>query len=96
MIAKDGNSADTWIDTDDAPELDAEWWDSAYIYEGDKMIKRGRGRPPLEKPKEAVKIRYDQDVLEAFKASGKGWQTRMNLALRRFLAEHDVSELDQR
>nr|WP_240464770.1 BrnA antitoxin family protein [Modicisalibacter sp. 'Wilcox'] len=35
-------------------------------------------------------------MLEAFRESGKGWQTRMNKALRQFLAEHDVNELDQR
>jgi len=30
----------------------------------------------------------DADVLEAFRATGKGWQTRMNAALREWLKEH--------
>lgn len=95
MIAKKSGTPNTWVDPDDAPDLDENWFKGAHQYKGDKLVKRGRGRPPLEKPKEAVKIRYDQDVLEAFRESGKGWQTRMNLALRQFLAEHDVNELDQ-
>lgn len=38
-------------DTDDAPELDQEWFEHAHRYHGDTLVKRGRGRPPLE-PKE--------------------------------------------
>ncbi len=43
------------------------------------------GRPPLPTPKKAVKLRLDFDVLERWRASGPGWQTRMNDALRRAL-----------
>lgn len=43
------------------------------------------GRPPLAAPKQAVKLRLDPDVLERWRASGPGWQTRMNDALRRAL-----------
>lgn len=46
------------------------------------------GRPKLERPKEQVSIRYDADVLDAFRASGAGWQTRMNDALRDWLNHH--------
>lgn len=98
MIAKDGKSADTWTDPDDAPEIDAKWAKDAYIYEGDKLVKRGRGRPPLPESakKVPVKVRYDQDIVEAFRATGPGWQTRMNKALRQFLAEHSIRELNGR
>lgn len=44
---------------------------------------RRRGRPPLDRPKEAIKLRIDPEVLDHFKASGPGWQTRMNDALRK-------------
>jgi len=47
-----------------------------------------RGRPKLANPKELVSIRYDADVLETFRASGDGWQTRMNDALRDWLLTH--------
>ncbi|MBL8351498.1 MAG: BrnA antitoxin family protein [Burkholderiaceae bacterium] len=41
-----------------------------------------RGRPRLARPKAALTMRVDADVLEAFKASGPGWQTRINALLR--------------
>jgi uncharacterized protein (DUF4415 family) len=44
-----------------------------------------RGRPPVALPKKAVNIRLSQDVLSAFKANGKGWQTRIDDALREWL-----------
>ena len=40
------------------------------------------GRPKTDHPKIAVSLRLDQDVLARFKASGPGWQTRINRALR--------------
>lgn len=47
-----------------------------------------RGRPLSESPKKPVHIRLSPDVLDAFKATGKGWQSRMNAALRDWLKEH--------
>lgn len=44
---------------------------------------RGRGRPLSEAPKETISLRIDQDVLAHFRATGPGWQTRMNDALRK-------------
>lgn len=41
-----------------------------------------RGRPPLARPKAALTMRVDADVLDACKASGPGWQTRINALLR--------------
>jgi uncharacterized protein (DUF4415 family) len=54
-----------------------------------KQLKR-IGRPRLATPKVSVTIRYDQDVIDAFKADGDGWQTRMNHALRDWLRTHRV------
>lgn len=45
-----------------------------------KQLKR-LGRPPKTSPKIAITIRYDREVIEAFKAGGEGGQTRMNDAL---------------
>jgi uncharacterized protein (DUF4415 family) len=47
-----------------------------------------RGRPPLETPKVQLSMRYDADIIETFRASGEGWQTRMNNALRDWLKTH--------
>jgi uncharacterized protein (DUF4415 family) len=46
-------------------------------------IKRARGRPAMERPRKVVSLRMDQDVLERFRATGKGWQSRVNDALRK-------------
>ena len=40
------------------------------------------GRPMLENPKKLVSLRLDTGVLEKFKATGKGWQSRMNEVLK--------------
>ena len=53
-------------------------------------LARKRGRPAGSGVKEQVAIRLDKDILEAFRAQGQGWQTRINQALRRYLAEHPV------
>ncbi|MCC7201024.1 MAG: BrnA antitoxin family protein, partial [Gammaproteobacteria bacterium] len=44
--------------------------------------------PKAAVTKQALTVRYDADVVAAFKATGKGWQTRMNSALREWLKEH--------
>ena len=43
---------------------------------------RGRNKSPT---KEQVALRLDPDVLAAFRASGRGWQTRMNTVLKEWL-----------
>jgi uncharacterized protein (DUF4415 family) len=78
--------ASTWVDPDDAPELTDEHFLRADVYEGRKLVRRGRGRPPLDRPKEAVKLRLSADVLEHFRAGGPGWQTRINRTLERSVA----------
>ena len=70
-----------WIDSDEAPRLEREWFERAEIWEGNKLIRPGRPRKTA--PKEAVSLRLDPDVLEHFRASGPGWQSRINAALRK-------------
>jgi uncharacterized protein (DUF4415 family) len=41
-----------------------------------------RGRPRLTRPKQSVTMRIDADLLEALKATGPGWQTRVNELLK--------------
>jgi len=64
---------------DDAPELTDEQLAEADLYEGDKLIRRGR--PPAAVRKVPVKLRLDPVVIEYFRASGAGWQTRINATL---------------
>ena len=72
-------------DPDTAPELAGEFFEKAHFYVGDKLIRRGRGRPPLGPPKKLVSLRLDQDVIDRFRAGGPGWQSRINAVLRRHL-----------
>jgi uncharacterized protein (DUF4415 family) len=44
-----------------------------------------RGRPKSKNPKVFTGIRFDADVLEGLRATGRGWQTRANDALREWL-----------
>jgi uncharacterized protein (DUF4415 family) len=52
---------------------------------GDLLQPKKTGRPRAFKPKIFTGIRLDADVLEAFRATGSGWQTRMNEALKEWL-----------
>jgi len=71
-----------WTDPDDAPELTREFFRAADVYEGEKLVRRGR--PPAgDRPKQAVKLRLSPDVLDHFRAGGPGWQTRINATLER-------------
>jgi uncharacterized protein (DUF4415 family) len=80
MTAKKRSTPAIWNDHDDAPELTAEFFKSADLYEGSKL--KPRGRPKATTTKEPVKLRLDADVLAALRASGEGWQTRINETLR--------------
>jgi uncharacterized protein (DUF4415 family) len=81
MSKKKNASASTWIDPDDAPHLTREWFETADYYEGDKLIRRGR--PKSDAPKRATSLRLDPDVLDHYRATGPGWQSRINQALRK-------------
>jgi uncharacterized protein (DUF4415 family) len=75
-----GDTKNTWVDPDDAPELDDEWFQKADLMIGDRVIRRGR---PAGSSKNLVSLRLDKEVIEHFRATGPGWQTRMNDALRK-------------
>jgi uncharacterized protein (DUF4415 family) len=73
------------VEYEDIPELTDEFFDRAEIRRGDKLIRRGRGRPRLESPKKLIALRLDPDIVERFRATGPGWQSRINAALREYL-----------
>ncbi|MEN9480025.1 MAG: hypothetical protein RLZZ298_1420 [Pseudomonadota bacterium] len=47
-----------------------------------------RGRPKAAVTKERITIRLSQEVVERFRASGDGWQTRVDAALKDWLKTH--------
>ncbi len=44
--------------------------------------KAKRGRPKSDNPKRQITLRLDAEIIQHFKDSGRGWQTRINSALR--------------
>ena len=83
----------------DAPEATADWFAkarpaaevlSSLLGEAaaKDMLKPKRGRPPSASPKEHVNIRLDADIVQSFRRTGDGWQTRLNNALREWLSAH--------
>ncbi len=48
---------------------------------------KGRGKQQLP-TKVSTTVRFDRDVLDAFRGTGRGWQSRMNDALKEWLKEH--------
>ena len=47
-----------------------------------------RGRPKSGKTKQLVSVRYSPEVLEYFKSTGEGWQSRMDSVLRNYVTRH--------
>lgn len=55
----------------------------------ESMRKNVGGRPRSANPKVPVSIRLDPEIVSKFKATGPGWQSRMNDVLRReILSSH--------
>lgn len=83
MTRKSASGETSWVDPDDAPPLTRAFFERADLYEGERLIKRGR--PRLPSPKRQVTLRLDSDIVERLRASGPGWQTRVNEALKSWL-----------
>ncbi|MEB8474368.1 BrnA antitoxin family protein [Acidithiobacillus ferriphilus] len=79
------NMPSTWVDPDDAPELDAQFFREADLYQGDQLIRRGRGRPKLAGRKVLLSVRYSPEVVTYFRQTGEGWQSRMDAVLREYI-----------
>ncbi|MDO8789001.1 MAG: BrnA antitoxin family protein [Sulfuritalea sp.] len=84
---------------DAAPDGDSarnELWGNAIVTHGGGVtdtlseLRRARGqRGPQKRPrKTATAIRLSPEVTEFFKAGGRGWQTRIDEALREYVKEH--------
>ncbi|WP_245819082.1 BrnA antitoxin family protein [Marivita hallyeonensis] len=63
---------------EDLPDMSSDYWVKRI-----PKAKVSRGRPKALTPKVSTTLRLDPDVIEAFKADGPGWQSRMNAALRK-------------
>ncbi len=68
-------------------ELDDKWFANARPTSEvhPELVERWRNTRGKQKaaPKQRITIRLDADVVESFRSSGKGWQSRLNATLRR-------------
>jgi len=91
MKKKSKEIVEPWLDPEDLSEWTEDQFRRAAIYENGKLIRPADGtltkpgRPKLKNPKQQVTLRLDKIVLEKFKATGAGWQTRINEELRKAL-----------
>jgi uncharacterized protein (DUF4415 family) len=89
MTRKRESTKRVWRDPDDAPELTDEILDRAEIAIGGKILRPAQGtltkpgRPKSATSKKSVHLRLSPDVLDHFRAMGRGWQTRIDEALRK-------------
>jgi uncharacterized protein (DUF4415 family) len=74
-----------WQDPDEAPELTEEFFANAEVFEGNRFIRRGPGRPKTGAAKEQISVRLDPDVIAKLREAGPGWQTQINALLRKAL-----------
>lgn len=87
-IAADPDNPE-WTDEDFARAKPArEFFDAETFAALCAMRRRGPKTKPLKVP---TTIRLDADLLAALQASGRGWQTRVNDAIRDWLKEHSAA-----
>lgn len=75
------HDTDELYDPNDPVAVDA-FFDQATVR------RRGERGPQKAPVKERVSLRLSPEVVDYFKASGNGWQTRLDQALKEYVAEH--------
>jgi uncharacterized protein (DUF4415 family) len=75
---------------DDIPEITLEMMQNG-VYRENGIVKPNpflaRGRPKVEAKKASLHIRLAEEVIEGFRKTGKGWQSRMEQALKDHLSQ---------
>ena len=94
------NDPDCPYNANDAKAV-AEFWQSGVVVRGGGIAavraalaqkrKPGQRGPGLRAAKVAINIRLSPEVLNAFKSTGAGWQTRVDGALKDWLKRHDAA-----
>jgi len=94
MAAALAAAPDTPVADEDNPATGAADWENAVTSRSLPELRRklaarrrGAGRAPSKVP---TTIRFDPEVLAALKATGKGWQTRVNEAMREWAKSHSL------
>ena len=81
MSAKRKSSNPISHDPETLPEITDAWISEADLYHGEKLVRRGR--PKVANPRQLLSLRLPPKVIERWRATGPGWQTRMADALEK-------------
>ncbi|WNV05118.1 BrnA antitoxin family protein [Candidatus Methylospira mobilis] len=98
-LAKVAAHVITGEEYDEPPELADEFFDKATWHMAGNAVspeagkaadrkKLKRGRPKIDTRKVLVSVRYSPEVLDYFRATGVGWQVRMDAALKEWIDAH--------
>lgn len=90
MSGKRKNSNPISATLSEPPEITEDWIAGADIYQGKKLVRRGR--PKLQHPRQLLSLRLPPDVIASWKATGPGWQTRMAQLLEKSTPKSRKSE----
>lgn len=74
------------FDPDAAPDLSKNGWPDKFA-----KVEVRRGRPLSENRKVLTTIRFSREVIDHFRADGRGWQTRIYQALREWIKRKDTA-----
>lgn len=84
MRKKKPTGKSEWTDPDDAPDLTKKDFERADVYEGSRLI--SRGRPRLANKREQISIRLSPEVIQHFRTQGSRWQSSINDALKKIVS----------
>lgn len=59
------------------------WFEQADLIRKGKVVRKGKRGPQKTPTKKLVSLRLSPEVVEHFKATGPGWQTRIDNTLRK-------------
>ncbi len=84
---RDDDGAPATVDPENPPLTDEQWAEMRPAHEVNPelvtaFLRRKGGRPRATSPKTMVSIRLDSDLVDSLRASGEGWQSRVNEILR--------------
>lgn len=75
----------------DSPATSASDWNDVFTSRSTtelraKLAERRTRGPGIKPPKQSVTVRFSPEVIDYFRATGHGWQTRIDDALREYVA----------
>jgi len=80
-LARVDSHAATTEEYDELPELTGDMVRRAIVRKG--------GRPRSPTPKILLSVRYSREVVDFFRSTGEGWQSRMDNVLREYVRQHE-------